>query len=154
MKVKIWLIVLYRLICKLKKLTKLDVFWIFLGTFQLIVLWTYQVSIDSNLIPTIVNGASSTTALLVAFIGILMTVNITYLHFDVKEIRQRLYWALLGCAIALGFVSSAYLSFMGIVNFELAFRNCLTGLIISIIASTTFAYYMINKVDGQSPKIN
>ena len=144
---KDWARIFFRTIkIELKKLTKTDVFWIALTSFELLGLWNWKVSLNESFIPTVVNGASSTTALLTAFIGILMTVSYSYLKLSPQEMKERLYWTLGGCSTALIFVGTSYLSFVITVDFSNALKLSLSGLIISIALSATFGQYLVGKI--------
>jgi len=135
----------------LRELTKTDVVWIIITALELIVLWGGELSIDENHIPTIINGATSTTSILSAFTGILFSIGHLQ-KLELQKIKDRSFFSLLCLSFSLILIGSSYLSFVGIGDYEGAFKYSISGLIIAIGVFATFskAWFNLNLQSSKS----
>ncbi len=137
--------VLYLIKRDYKKLTRFDKLWIIICIVQLLGIWIFGSSVDNNLIPTIVNGAATTTAILTSFNGILMSVGFA-LHFDKESIHEEIYNVISANSLVLLFLGLAYLNLTTGQNFGLALKLGLSTLIVAIALSAMFTKRMTNRL--------
>jgi hypothetical protein len=95
--------------------------------------------IDPTLIPTIVNGSASATALLMTFIGLTITASYSFLKIQPTTIKQRVFWTLSLASAGLGLVGGAYVNFATNGDSQYALKAVLSGLIVVIGLSATLS---------------
>jgi hypothetical protein len=120
-----------------RSFTKTDYLWICLTILNLVILWSVDITLDNSFIPSIVNGATATTSLMMAFTGILFSIGYSQ-GLDIKKVKLRLDFTLFIFSFSLIQICSAYLAFVGEANFINAFRFSITGLVLSAGAVATF----------------
>jgi len=112
---------------------------------------TRQLSVDTQLIPTIINGVTSSTSIVVAFTGALIT-----LAFSKRsELRQHSYRVALTMnllAIAIAMVCTAYFGLM-IGQFQEALKASWVGLTISIVTFFDFLVFLISDLLAKSKPV-
>lgn len=133
------------------KTHKFDVALMLMTVWGLLIIWTITPSIEKTYIPTIVNGASSTTALLLAFVGLLFTVSFSYLHISPQKMKSRLFWTIAGCSSALGLIGGAYASYLTTeVNFYMILKLSISAVLITILLASTLARYIYTLIENST----
>jgi hypothetical protein len=103
----------------------------------------YPVSNESSaLVPTIINGVATSTSVIVAFTGLLMTFAISNKLLELEQVRNRSYFTIVLLGLSVLFLCIAYLNEMMSLDTG-SFVNSLKASIIGLfISAMTFVSFM------------
>jgi len=133
---------------------KLDILLFLAGTSSLAATWVYQMSIDLQSVPTIVNGAASSMSIIVAFTGVLITFAVSNRLLKLqRQVRLRLYFTILLLALSLTFLYGTYIYLM-LGDYYAGFKMSITGLTISIETFISFISFFVSQLWPSSQSTN
>jgi len=102
----------------------------------------YPISTESSiLVPTIVNGVATSTSVIVAFTGLLMTFAISNKLLELEKVRNRSYFTIASLGFSVLLLCTAYINEMmslGTGNFANSLKASIFGLIISAMTFVSF----------------
>jgi hypothetical protein len=79
----------------------------------LLLIWLLEIDVDPQLIPTIVNGSTTASVLIVSFMGILLTVGYSNKLWESNEMRNRLYFTIVLMSAILFMIQWTFYSYLG-----------------------------------------
>jgi len=101
------------------------------GAIALVFAWLNNVSVQAELIPTIVNGEIIATSIAIIFTGVFFTIGYSHKLVELQKKRDHTYFILAIPGLASLFVVSTFLCLMT-NNFDIALKLSFTGLILAI----------------------
>jgi len=102
----------------------------FVGTIALVYAWLINISVQSELIPTIVNGIIIATSIAIIFTGIFFTLGCSNRLIELQKKRNHPYFILALLGLASFFIVSTFICLIS-NNFDIALKLSFTGLIIA-----------------------
>jgi hypothetical protein len=111
-------------------LRKFDAVLVVAGAIALIFGWLINVSVQTELVPTIVNGEVIATSIAIIFTGIFFTLGCSNRLLELQKKKDHPYFILALLGLASFFVVSTFLCMM-VNNFNIALRLSFTGLILA-----------------------
>jgi hypothetical protein len=107
-----------------------------------------KITISTQLIPTIVNGVTSCTAVSVAATGLLFTVALANKLMTFPKNKMRLFFSILLMIFSVVFVSQAFENLIE-EHYEYAIRNSLTGMFVSVfLLLSNVIYFALRLLDN------
>ena len=135
----------------MSKLGKLAIiFWLILTLLFLGSIRFTHISLETQFIPTIVNGITSSISIIVAFTLTAIAISISK-SFKLAQKETHIFTILFTLTIPIATVLLAYLELMQ-ANFYLALRYAMAGLFISVCVLVVILVFMIEAVE-RDPKL-
>jgi hypothetical protein len=123
-----------------------DLLLFLLFIFVSISIWTYSISVASEIVPTVINGVTTSISLAVGFtvasIGIAVS-NPTFQTSKTIEDKPRILLTMSLLIFAVGLLWSTYWQMLIIVDYQLAVRTSLTGLLLAISILIDFVTFIV-----------
>ena len=101
------------------------------GAIAIIFSWLNNVSVQTELIPTIVNGEVIATSIAIIFTGVFFTIGYSHKLLELQKKKDHTYFILALPGLASLFVVSTFICLIT-NNFDIALKLSFTGLILAI----------------------
>ena len=119
------------------------------GAIALVFSWLNNVSVQTELIPTIVNGEVIATSIAIIFTGVFFTIGYSHKLLELKKKKDHSYFILALPGLASLFVVSTFLCLIT-NNFDIALKLSFTGLILAIGTFMSLIGLLIQQLNLQS----
>ena len=114
-----------------KMLRKFNAVIVVAGAIALVFAWLNNVSVQTELVPTIVNGEVIATSIAIIFTGVFFTIGCSNRLVELQKKKDHPYFILALLGLASVFVVSTFLCLIT-NNFDIALKLSFTGLILAI----------------------
>ncbi|MGA3060090.1 MAG: hypothetical protein ABSD92_06930 [Candidatus Bathyarchaeia archaeon] len=130
-------------------LRKINAVLIVAGAIAIIFAWIDNISIQTELVPTIVNGEVIATSTAIIFTGIFFTLGCSNRLVELQNKKDQPYFILAFLGVSSVFVVSTFLCMM-INNFGVALKLSFTGLIFAIGTFMSLIALLIQRLTTQN----
>lgn len=126
---------------KWRKFMILELFLLFLGILLILSTWVDEIILETQFVPTIVNGLTSCIALIVGFTATSIAIGFSNPRFNLGENIGRIMVIMLVLTFSCGCLYNAYGAIM-IARYYEALRYARTGLVIAILVLFDFLGFL------------
>ena len=132
-----------------KKDTAVDVVLVIAFVYLIIDMLNREATIDTQLIPSLVNGIASSTSIAVAATGLILTLAFSNKLVKITEMKWRVYLTIGLMAFSITLIAQAYENLMQ-EYFEMALRNSMIGLFVSVFILMSSVFAIQVKLHGKN----
>ena len=129
-------------------LQKFNALLLVVSAFAIVLVWLINLHVQSDLIPTIVNGEVIATSTAIIFTGIFFTLGCSNKLLELQKKKDQPFFILVLLGLSSLFVVSTFFC-MIVNNFDIALKLSFTGLIISIGTFMSLIALLIQQLTSQ-----
>lgn len=111
-----------------------------------ILIWTTDISLETQFIPTIINGVSSSISLIVGFTATAISLTVSREEFKASQHKNRIIWTIILLILAILFLFFTYLELID-AKYQSALRLAMSGLAISFCTLFDFLGFLCSKLE-------
>ncbi len=128
---------------------KFNVVIVVVGAIALVYVWLNSISVQTDLIPTIVNGEVIAGSIAIIFTGIFFTIGCTNKLLELQKKKNHPYFILALLGLTSFFIVTTFLCLIA-NNFDIALKLSFTGLIIATGTFMSLIGFLIQQITQQN----
>lgn len=130
-------------------MNKFSWFILLFSLFFLLIMWTKEITIETQFIPPVLNGITSSTSLFIGFIGTLVAVGVSTGGLKITQHKKQITFTLSSLSIAIMILFFAYFAVI-IEEYLGALKLAMTALVISLFLLMNFLDFLTSMLEEPS----
>lgn len=130
-------------------MNKFSWFILFFSLSFLLIMWTREITIETQFIPPVLNGITSSTSLFIGFIGTLVAVGVSTGGLKITQHKKQITFTLSSLSIAIMILFLAYFAVI-IEEYLGALKLAMTALVISLFLLMNFLDFLTSMLEEPS----